>query len=170
MNFVMSEERPRLSKLYHGFGGRLNHEIPAWARDDAIYHIRVRCAAGSPLLTQPEIADRLLESVKFYHEKGRWWTYCFLLMPDHWHGLLSFGPTRDISKTIGEWKSYHARRSGIVWQENYFDHRLRNHLAEFDAKYSYIRRNPVVVGLCARPEDWPWQWHPVDLPPDTRPG
>jgi hypothetical protein len=74
-----------------------------------------------------------------------------------------------MSDTIGDWKRYHARRNGILWQENFFDHRLRNHLAELDAKYTYIRDNPVVLGLCDRTEDWPWQWSPTDIPPETHP-
>jgi hypothetical protein len=27
---------------------------------------------------------------------------------------------------------------------------------QLTAKIEYIRRNPVVAGLCARPEDWRW--------------
>jgi len=147
-----------MPKVYHGFGGRLFHEMPSWVQADAIYHIRVRCEVGSPRLTQPEIADRLLESVKLYQVKERWWVHLFLLMPDHWHALLSFGVGREMSKTIGDWKRWHTRHDGIVWQGNYFDHRVRNHLAEWDAKSDYIRNNPVVAGLCERAEDWPWQW------------
>jgi len=147
-----------MPKVYHGFGGRLFHEMPSRVQDDAIYHIRVRCATGSAPLTQPDIAGRLLDSVKLYQAKERWWVHLFLLMPDHWHALLSFGLEREMSKTIGDWKRWHTRHSGIVWQENYFDHRVRNHLAEWDAKSDYIRNNPVVAGLCERAEKWPWQW------------
>jgi len=165
----MSEENPKPRTVYQGFGARLYHDIPAWVREDAVYHIRVRCAPGSPDLTQPQIAGMLLESAKLYHERLRWWVHLFLLMPDHWHALLSFGPSREMSKTIGDWKGYHARHSGIVWQENFFDHRLRNHLDEFDAKYAYVRDNPVVTGMCVRAEDWPWQWSPSETFPDTHP-
>lgn len=60
-----------------------------------------------------------------------------------------------MSKTISLWKAYHARDSGIVWQENYFDHRIRS-AAEFDLKAAYIRNNPVVKGLCTTAAEWPW--------------
>jgi len=155
--------------MYHGFGGRLYHEVPAWVREDAIFHLRVRCEPESPRLTEPAVAQALLASAKFYHARQRWWVHLFLLMPDHWHALLSFGPRHSMSKTLGDWKGYHAKKTGIVWQEGYFDHRLRNHLAELDAKDAYIRQNPLVKGWCAKAEDWPWQWSAQDIPPDTRP-
>ena len=166
----MDEENPpKPPKVWLGFGGRLFHRVPEWVRDDAIFHIRVRCAPGSQPLTEPDTARALLASVQFYHERHRWCAHLFVLMPDHWHALLSFPADASMSRVIGDWKKYHARHTGIVWQEGYFDHRLRAHLEQLDAKAAYIRRNPVVAGLCAREEDWPWQWQAEDLPPDTRP-
>jgi REP element-mobilizing transposase RayT len=165
----MSDDVPKKPSVYHGFGGRLLHEVPAWVRDDAIFHIRVRIEPTSPRLTEPSLAAALLDSVKFYHARGRWWVHLFVLMPDHWHALLTFGAQLSMGRVIGEWKKYHARHRGIVWQEGFFDHRLRNHLAELDDKHAYIRRNPVASGLCVRGEDWPWQWSANEIAPDTRP-
>ncbi len=63
-----------------------------------------------------------------------------------------------ISNVIGDWKHFQTRKHGIVWQEGYFDHRLRDDERgeQLLAKMNYIRQNPVVAGLCARAEDWPW--------------
>ena len=165
--FLVDAPKPR--KVYRGFGGRLFHDVPEWARDDAIFHIRVRCAPGCKALTEPETARTLLDSVRLYHERRRWCAHLFLLMPDHWHALLSIGPEAAMSRIVGEWKRYHVRQTGIVWQEGYFDHRLRNQLDELDAKADYIRRNPVARGLCAVVDAWPWLWHASDIAPDTAP-
>jgi hypothetical protein len=45
-----------------------------------------------------------------------------------------------------------------VWQEGYFDHRLRNDERgeQLSAKMNYIRQNPVAAAWCAKAEDWPW--------------
>ena len=126
--------------------------------DGAVFHIRVRCARESPRLTGPSLAAVLLKSARFYHERQRWWVHLFLLMPDHWHALLSFESGASMSRVIGDWKKYHSRNNDVVWQPGYFDHRVRNHLDEFNAKHAYIRCNPVAKGLCAKPDDWPWQW------------
>lgn len=78
-----------------------------------------------------------------------------VLMPDHLHAVLAFPQMPGISRTIGSWKHFLSARHGVAWQDNYFDHRLRND-SEFVEKMSYIRMNPVREGLCLKPEDWPW--------------
>ena len=80
-----------------------------------------------------------------------------LLMPDHLHALLSFNPEREMSKVVGAWKHYHARQNDIVWQQGYFDHRLRSD-ESLDEKARYIRSNPLAGGLCEKAQDWPWVW------------
>jgi REP element-mobilizing transposase RayT len=97
----------------------------------------------------------LLDSVRKYHEAGRWWCHLFLLMPDHLHALLSVPRATGMSATVRLWKSYHARINQVRWQDGYFDHRIRN-TQELDEKDHYIRQNPVVKGLCGTPGDWPW--------------
>jgi putative transposase len=79
-------------------------------------------------------------------------------MPDHLHALLSFPRDKAMSKTVGEWKHFHARKQGVAWQKGYFDHRLRDDERgeQLSAKMNYIRQNPVVAGLCAKTEDWQW--------------
>jgi len=120
----------------------------------AIFHIRIRADAGVDL-TEPQTARRLLESVAFYTDRGRWWAWLFLVMPDHLHTLLSFPREERMSAVIGDWKRFHAGSHGIVWQQGYFDHRLRQE-ESFAEKAAYIRANPVVKGLCLSAEDWPW--------------
>jgi hypothetical protein len=61
-----------------------------------------------------------------------------------------------MSDVVGDWKRWHTLHSGVEWQENFFDHRIRTD-AEWEEKFRYIRNNPIVKGLCARPADWPWQ-------------
>ena len=79
-------------------------------------------------------------------------------MPDHLHALLSFPRDQSMSELIRGWKRFHTRTNPVVWQEGYFDHRLRDDERgeELSAKMNYIRENPVVAGLCAKAEDWRW--------------
>ena len=140
------------------FPKRLRHDTPHWiASQSAVYHIRVRCRIndGGLSLTNPTVAASVLESVHFYTDLGRWWTRVFLLMPDHLHALISFDPSRNFSRIIGDWKKWHAVNTGIMWQENFFDHRLRNDEGSRE-KFTYIRQNPVRAGLCLNDDDWLW--------------
>jgi putative transposase len=79
-------------------------------------------------------------------------------MPDHIHAILAFPRDQSMSRVIGDWKRFHARTQKVFWQEGFFDHRLRNDERgeQLQAKVDYIQRNPVVAGLCATVEEWPW--------------
>ncbi len=159
-----------MKRFYHGFGGKLYHDVPSWVRDDAIFHVRIRCERTQITpLTSSEIAPSLLESARFYQSQQRWWLNVFVLMPDHLHALLSFPRDEDMTRVIASWKRYHARNSGIHWQENFFEHRVRNHDGQLQKNREYILQNPVVLGLCASVEEWPWRFQSEDECPETRP-
>jgi len=98
----------------------------------------------------------VLDAARFYHEMEppRWFIHCFLLMPDHLHAILSFPREASLRQTLASWKGYVKRHCGIVWQSDFFDHRLRNS-DERSKKMEYIRMNPVRKGLCKRWERWP---------------
>ena len=115
-----------------------------------------------PLLTDPRLALELLAEARRFHSQHHWWCYLFLVMPDHVHALVVFTWESRMSEIIRNWKRGTARIQGVRWQENYFDHRIRND-AEQSKTWNYIRRNPVVKGLCKTEEDWPHWWSA--LPP-----
>jgi REP element-mobilizing transposase RayT len=142
------------------FPSKLYHDVPDWVDAGAIFHVRLaldRRLEQPPLISSP-LAEALIESAKFYHRHQRWYLTAFMLMPDHIHALLSFHRDKAMSRVIGDWKHFHRHQHGIVWQEGYFDHRLRDDERgeQLSAKIEYIRQNPVVAGLCARVKDWPW--------------
>lgn len=146
--------------LYRGFPSKLYHEVPPWVEDGALFHVRIsldREKQQRPLIDSA-IAPALIDSARFYESKERWHITLFVLMPDHLHALLSFPRHESMSRVIGEWKHYHATKHNVLWQEGYFDHRLRDDERgeQLGLKMDYIRNNPVVAGLCANAEDWPW--------------
>jgi REP element-mobilizing transposase RayT len=140
------------------FLARLHHDTPGWVKSRVLYHVRIRVsAAQGTILTEPTLSRELLASVQRYHTSGHWWCVLLLLMPDHVHALLAFSREPGMSVVIRNWKRGTARFQGVSWQDNYFDHRLRS-LAEEQKTWLYIRRNPVVKGLCASEEDWSHWW------------
>ena len=102
----------------------------------------------------------ILRSIQSYHENQRWYCELAVLMPDHVHLLVSFGNVANYPRIIGDWKRWVARHHGVSWQENFFEHRVRE--ADLnDSKAIYILQNPVRAGLVVRPEDWPFFWQPA---------
>ncbi len=146
--------------LYRGSPSKLHHAVPAWVEAGALFHIRVALdrTKEQRALTKSALGEALIESAKFYDRRHRWYITVFLLMPDHIHALLSFARDVSMSRVIGDWKHFHNHKHGVIWQEGFFDHRLRDDERgeQLAAKISYIRNNPVAAGLCAKPEEWPW--------------
>ena len=147
-------------KIFRGFPRRLRHRVPHWVEPGALFHIRIALdrEKEQKALIDPPLAQGILDSAKFYEARLRWHITLFLLMPDHLHALLSFARDESMSELIRGWKRFHTRMNRVVWQEGYFDHRLRDDERgeQLSAKMNYIQQNPVAAGLCAKAEDWPW--------------
>jgi putative transposase len=135
----------------------LPHQVPLWIDPQKeIYFITINCQhRGQALLTRPELAGPLLDSVKFQQERFIWFAYIFLLMPDHLHALLSFPPSQNtIQQTLTSWKRWTARQMGIEWQRDFFEHGLRSN-ESWREKANYILANPVRKGLVKETVAWP---------------
>jgi REP element-mobilizing transposase RayT len=63
-----------------------------------------------------------------------------------------------------ELEEVRRQTSGVDWQRDFFDQRLRDH-QELEEKTGYILVNPVRKGLCEQAEDWVWIYRPNDRPP-----
>ncbi|MCP5541385.1 MAG: hypothetical protein H7A52_14680 [Akkermansiaceae bacterium] len=102
------------------------------------------------------MADAVLSAARHYHEleNPRWFAHILLLMPDHLHAIMSFPPEAKMKATLKAWKGFLKRNHGVVWQGDFFDHRLRDE-DSFHEKFQYIRMNPVRKGLCHEPGEWP---------------
>ena len=86
----------------------------------------------------------------------------WVLMPDHWHGLLVLGSPDALPSLVGRLKTNTARcvgrtaaSTGSVWARGFHDHALRREEALVDAA-RYVVRNPVVAGLVTRVGEYPY--------------
>ncbi len=86
----------------------------------------------------------------------------WVLMPDHWHGLLQLGPLDSLDITIARLKSISAkrinralRRDGAVWSRAFHDRALRDESDLLPAA-RYLVANPLRAGLVERIGDYPF--------------
>ncbi len=103
--------------------------------------------------------------------EGRWIIPCATLMPDHLHFIAiphereaSIG---DLSAAIKRWMRQ-IIQAKWRWQPGCFDRLLRSGESA-DAKWHYIRENPVRAGLVKDWKEWPWHLgvdpeKPLDIP------
>ncbi|MBN2060401.1 MAG: transposase [Deltaproteobacteria bacterium] len=119
------------------------------------------------ILAHSDVHTLLLNA---WERADAWKVGHYIIMPDHIHLFCS--PSRtdspEIKRWIQYWKTISSKRwprpyEQPVWQKSFWDTRLR--LGEsYSSKWEYIRENPIRAGLCALPEDWPFQGEMEVLP------
>ena len=86
----------------------------------------------------------------------------WVLMPDHWHGLIQLGTRHDLSAVVRNLKANTARRIGLVypgistiWEKGFQDRALRKEQTLY-AVARYIVLNPIRASLARRVGDYPY--------------
>ncbi len=76
-------------------------------------------------------------------------------MPEHVHMLVSEPQEGTLARAIQALKISVSRRSTQrpFWQARYYDFNVHNEEKRVE-KLRYMHRNPVVRGLCSKPEEW----------------
>lgn len=75
-------------------------------------------------------------------------------------------PPDSIQRWVAYWKRTVAFATGdSCWQKNFWDTQLRQH-ESYEAKWQYVRANPVRAGLVKHADEWIYQgevnhlrWH-----------
>jgi putative transposase len=87
--------------------------------------------------------------------------YGYVLMPEHFHILISESRKEDPSMALQVLKQRVARKlnaaenDGDFWQRRFYDFNVTSQRKKIE-KIKYMHRNPVRRGLVERPEDWEW--------------
>jgi len=110
-----------------------------------------------------ELAKVIQNEFDFRINQGNIILYCYCIMPDHLHILLSFKPgyKRTLSDWIKDFKRYTTKtckeRFGVnqLWQENYYDHIVRSEESLMNIG-EYIVLNPVRKGIVNDLEEYPY--------------
>jgi REP element-mobilizing transposase RayT len=127
--------------------------LPHWIPDNTIIFVTWSAAGGHRWLADPRcarvVADALLYGRKIYD------LHAWVVMPTHVHVVMT--PKRPFPEIMRWLKWTTARRcnqllnrNGIFWQDESFDHWVRNN--ELGDIIAYVEENPEAAGLA----DWPW--------------
>jgi len=138
----------------------LDHTTHFAGRFGAIYFITICCEKRrSNQLCCENTSKVLFDTARIYHDRGRWNLNLLVLMPDHLHALIAIDSRDSLSQLIRDYKRITSKLSGVEWQRNFFDHRLR-HDESLTEKFAYICQNPVRAGLVQNEADWPYRFIP----------
>ncbi len=107
---------------------------------------------GKCALRDPKIA-RIVADALHHFDGGRYVLGDYVVMPNHVHLLVGGLAREAMLKQVESWKKWTAiginlalGRSGRFWQDESFDHLVRNE-ASFEKFRDYIARNPAMAGL-----------------------
>jgi putative transposase len=121
------------------------------------------------ILQSDRMASLFVDVLSHYRHQGKYLLHEFVVMPDHFHLLIS--PLETLERSMQLIKggfSFRAKKelgfAHEIWQPSYYDRRVRD-LEEYFAFAEYIRRNAVKRGLVASPEQYPYcsAWPEVQL-------
>ena len=114
------------------------------------------------LLQSNRMAKLLVDVLAENRGKGRFLLHDFVIMPNHFHLLLTPAAEIPMEKALQFIKggfSFRAKREFHfpfeIWQKGFVDHRIRD-AEDYKNHHTYIRENPVRAGLCERPELFAW--------------
>jgi putative transposase len=131
-----------------------------------IYLLTSVTAGRMPWFAETENAEavcHVIQSPATWHDAS---LLCWVLMPDHWHGLLQLGRA-DLSLVMNRFKSLSTKRlvsmhGRPAWMRGFHDRALRRDENLLGAA-RYIVANPIRAGLVCRVRDYPW-WGAVWAP------
>jgi putative transposase len=115
-----------------------------------------------PIFRSEKMAHLFLDVCQDHRKKQRFLLHEFVVMPDHFHLLITPDFSISLEKAVQFIKggfSYRAKKelgSNLeIWQPSFTEHRVHN-AEDFIGHRKYIHENPVREGLVQKPEDYPY--------------
>ena len=142
-----------------------------YASPDHIFFVTICSANKRNHFSDPEISQVLIRQLEFRRSAGEIKLYCYCLMPDHLHLLLSltevyilkggaFGE-RTLQSWVSAFKRFTSRtieetfKIKPLWQRNFYDHVVRTDESVREI-CTYILGNPVRKDIVSSWEDYPF--------------
>jgi putative transposase len=119
-------------------------------------------AGRRPVLQTARMSSLLLEVLLTNRRQGRFLLHEFVIMPDHFHLLLTPAPDVSLEKCLQYIKggfSFRARKEldfqPAVWQESFTERRMKDG-EDYERHREYIWRNPVKRFLAQDAASFPY--------------
>ena len=161
-----------------------------------LHFITCSCYRRHPILGTPEHRDRFVNILEEARRKYRFVVHGYVVMPEHFHLLITepeVGDPSVVMKVIkerfsrqvhaseenarkahsfaqnaNEWGTPASRKTERFWEKRFYDFNVWSAQKQTE-KLKYMHRNPVKRGLVARPDEWPWSSFRAYLYGETKP-
>src|SRR3990167_1960138 len=132
------------------------------ARIQGTYFVTSRTWESRKLFVKPSACEIFIETLSHYRNEGAYLLHALVLMPEHFHVLLTQAPDTALERAVMYIKGGSARKIGAklnskfpVWQRGFSDHRVRD-IADYSAHLEYIEQNPVKRRLVGIASEYLW--------------
>ena len=112
-----------------------------------------------PLFRQHQLAEFLISLYAAARGEGKIALHGYVVMPDHYHVLLTLKGETSLSSLVRAVHSLFARYcrattrfQGRIWQRRFYDRVVRSE-SDWREKLTYLHGNPVRAGLVDNPAD-----------------
>ena len=135
---------------------------PRRTRIPGTFFVTSRTWESRKIFTKSTACEIFMEVLLHYRSEGAYFLHAFVLMPDHFHMLLTPGPTTTLERAVQFIKGGSARRISQrlnfrfpVWQRGFSDHRIRD-AQDYAAYLRYIEENPVKRCIVLAAKEYSW--------------
>jgi len=139
------------------------------------YFVTSRTWESRKLFIKPPACEIFVETLLHYRNEGAYLLHAFVLMPEHFHILLTLASDTPLERAVMYIKGGSARKIGEklnskfpVWQRGFSDHRVRD-VEDYAAHVGYIEQNPVKRRLTRIASEYPWSSASGQFPLDDIP-
>ncbi|MGA8407103.1 MAG: transposase [Candidatus Acidiferrales bacterium] len=128
----------------------------------ATYFVTTDTWQRRSLFRTPAIAAIVEDTIFHYRDQGNYLVHRHVVMPDHWHLIVTPGNSTTLEKSVQLIKGGSSReigkRDGMrfpVWHAGFTEHQIRGQQV-FDSHVKYIDENPVKTRLAENSAEYPW--------------
>ena len=103
-------------------------------------------------------AELLQQTILDYRSQGRFLLHAFVIMPDHFHALITPAPDVSLEKAMQFIKggfSFRLKSKADVWMRSFNESQIMTK-TKFMNCVRYIEENPVRRGLASTPQAYPF--------------
>jgi putative transposase len=127
-----------------------------------LHFITCSCYRRQPLLHADDRYESFLQTLETVRQRYDFLVGGYVVMPEHFHLLMSEPRKRDPSAVMFALKQTFAKRVmrkvpslEHFWQKRFYDFNVYSHNKMVE-KIHYMHHNPVVRGLVTSPSEWLW--------------
>jgi len=132
--------------------------IPARTSRPGTFFVTAATYGRRRLFQSSTTAELLLETLQHYRRAGYYKLHAFVIMPDHFHIILTPQGTTTLERAVGLIKGGFSHRLASnfpVWQRGFADHRVRDK-EDMESRRTYLHLNPVRARLVTAAELYPY--------------